>query len=296
MYYARCHLPDTPWDVLRETANRERHFQSRFRGDHAYIVAHVSSTYEQEVHAMVVLPSSVHDVMTDLSGDLSEHNRQRNAYLTLATRKRLGEIDHVWANDRPDETRCVADPDEHGDVDTFEVTLAACIDAWLAPVRAGECDDPHEYEGFIVLPRDWGNPLTFERPDCLDKRSHLPMTATFTPRPPAGRDDLTLEQKIAYAEALLAAALPAAQAEGRKAKAQRRRGKPKFIRRKQRPDFRGDTAAVHAAEREYEFWLAHYEDCRDTFRTNQTVVFPAGTIRFRELGALCDPLPVTRCL
>jgi hypothetical protein len=295
MYVARCHLTNTPTENERETHERRPYFKPKYKRDHEFIDAWAATLYQQDVHAMVVLPWKTHEAMTDLSGQLSDFNRQRNSLLTWATRKRLGYIDYVWANDRPDETVCVADPDEHGVVDTFDVTLDACVDVWLAPVRAGLCKTPEDFAGFAILPKHWGEEREIARPDIFGERSFLPKSVTYTPMPPQGRDDLTLEQKKAYAEAKLAEALPAAQAEGRKAKKGK---KPKKRQQKQRKgnNFRGDARAVKEAHAEYALWLEFYEECRDTFRTDQTVVFPAGTVRFRSLGAICDPNPITRCL
>ena len=290
----RCDLPNDICDVARFITELRDYLPIDQAAIHKYCLAHASRSQQQEIHAAVVLPHKVREVICDLAGSRSGFARQYHSLLSYFVRKQPEPIDHVWANDRPDVHTIVGEDDDA----KFEEAINACVEVWLGPVVAGLSNTPAEYNGFMVRAEDWGTKLEVERPAIASDRTTLPESVTFRPMPPPGRDDLTLQEKIDYANERLAEALPEAQRQGEEArhKSMRQRRREHTARPRRRVNFRGEAAAVARAETEYQKWLKFYRECRDTFRTDQRVVFPAGTVRFRDLGAICDPTPITRCL
>ena len=294
MTLVRCNLPNTVTDVTRFITELRPYLTADQSDVHKYCLAHASTSQQQRIHAAVVLPHKVREVVCDLAGTRSKFTRQYHSLLSHFLRRVRDHVDHVWENDRPDEYDIVGE-----DADAkFDEAIQACVEVWLEPVLAGECDHPDEYDGFMIRAREWGDNLEAALPSVASKRTSLPSLVKFRPMPPPGRDDLTLQEKIDHAERELAKALPEAQRIGRQArlKTQAQRRGEHHDRPRCRVNFRGDEREVARARTEYLEWLEFYHECRITFREDQRVVFPAGTVRFRFLGAICDPVTITRCL
>ena len=294
MRNTRCDLPDMVGDTERYTTELRDYFTPDQKQIYEYCLAHASVSQQQEVYAAVCLPYMVREITCDLAGTRSGFTRQYHSLLSYFIRKRPEPVDHVWANDRPNVHTIVGEDDDA----KFEEAIQACVETWLGPVVDGRCNDPAEYDGFIVRATDWGKKIEVERPASASKRTILPAKVSYRPMPPPGRDDLTLEQKRDYALEKLAEALPEAQRKGREARLKNKQQQRAELdaRPRCRVNFRGQAEAVKRAETEYDEWLKFYRECRDTFPVDQRVVFPAGTVRFRFLGAICDPAPITRFL
>ena len=295
MRNTRCDLPDELIDTERYITELRDYLTSDHEKVHEYCLAHSSVSQQLEIHAAVCLPYKVREVACDLAGTRSKFMRQYHSLLSHLVRQYLPEpLDHVWANDRPNVNTIVGE-----DADAkFDEAIEACVETWTEPVRAGLCNHPDDYDGFMVRASDWGKEIEVERPAIASSRTTLPSSVTYRPMPPPGREDLTLKEKIEHAQKELAKALPEAQREGREAclmNKQQQRAEH-ADRPRCRVNFRGEAAAVAHAETEYDEWVTFYRECRDTFRRDQRVVFPAGTVRFRFLGAICDPVTITRCL
>ena len=166
--------------------------------------------------------------------------------------------------------------------------------AAVAAVQTGT-NDPYRCETFFG-PRRWGDPQTYPRPtEGLSDRTVLPLEATLALIEPDVRPHgLSRGELIHEAEAAIDAAIAAFVEQH---DLPLRQVRP-FHRRKhggELPEmtvdskFIGPTDLVEPAAREFRAWSEHYTRCRDEFPDRQDVAFPAGTIRFRRLGAACDP-------
>ena len=168
--------------------------------------------------------------------------------------------------------------------------------AALAAIENGT-NDPYKSDKFFG-PELWGKSELCARPaEALSDRTTMPTEATFALFEPEVRPmNLTRAELIHEAEAAIDAGIARAVAE--------LDDPPKL--RHIRPfhgrkhcdgpvaladiaGFIGPVDLVEAAKQEADSWQSHYQRCRHEFPEHQDVAFPAGTIRFRRLGAVCDP-------
>ena len=169
--------------------------------------------------------------------------------------------------------------------------------AALAALASGT-NDPYQCDTFYG-PRHWGQSVTCVRPpEVVSDRSVMPLEATLALIEPAVRPaNLSRNQLIHEAEAAIDAGIARCLAQ-LEHPPRLRNIRPFHARRHldgELPEFSDDLRfigpvdLVKAAAEEADAWDRYYTRCRGEFPERPDVVFPAGTIRFRRLGAACDP-------
>ena len=240
------------------------------------------------VHTAFVGRSVSVALVTDVSGELCDVARSHHTCCTRISNKLHARLrGTVWDN------RGLIVREVVG----WEGALQAIaqIAGWAA-LQTGT-NDPYRCPRFFG-PRRWGTTATYAIPDVLDKRSTLPDEVVLTLVEPDERPpQLSRVQLIHEAEA----AIDRGVADLYREQQRRPRNVRPFRARKHapnppppmcdEPNFIGTAELVQPAAEEARKWLQYYRQCRDEFREDQYVAFPAGTIRFRRLGAACDPLP-----
>lgn len=242
------------------------------------------------VHAAFVGERVALALVTDLSGDLCDFARSHHTNCTRMA-------NHL--NDRPSGTVWNNTGLHAAEVVGWEGVLKAI--GMIAAFAAYEngTDDPYESETFFG-PALWGAQTPYLLPErALSDRSCLPACATLVLGEPDVRPlHLSRAELVHEAEAVIDIEVARMYAE-LPVPANPRKIRP-FHARRHRPDpatkvvetpwFIGPEDLVAAAEQEDDLWHDHYHQCRREFPEHQEVAFPAGTIRFRRLGAGCDPL------
>ena len=244
-----------------------------------------------QIHAAFVGVDVAMALVTDLSGDLCDVARSHHTCCTRTANKRNGRrYGTVWDNRGLQAYEVVG----------WEGVLAAVgIIAGWAACETGT-DDPYRHERFFG-PKEWGKPTLYRVPDAIDDRSTLPDEVELALIEPDIRPaDLTRAQLIHEAEAAIDHGVARFYSNLGRAP---RRVRP-FHRRKHAenglpsmsadPRFIGPEELVAPLAEEADMWLRFYRECRDEFPEDQYVVFPRGTIRFRRLGAACDPFTPVR--
>ena len=241
-----------------------------------------------DVHAAVVGKRVAMALVTDLTGDMCDFARSDHTCCTRMVNKIL---------DRPRGTVW-----DNGGLHTFEVVgwegvLAAIGQiAAVAAIESGT-NDPYQSDKFFG-PRRWGKRSTCKRPiEALSDRTIMPVEATLALIEPDVRPlNLSRVELIHEAEAAIDAGITRALAQLENTP--KLRNIRPFHARKHgdgpveladHPHFIGPAELVKPAAEEAEAWQRYYERCCGEFPQRQDVVFPAGTIRFRRLGAACDP-------
>ena len=241
-----------------------------------------------DLHASFVSEKVSVALVTDRTGDTCDFARSDHTCCTRMVNK---------IHDRPRGTIW----DNRG-LQTYEVVgWEGALDAIgriaaLAALENGT-NDPYKSDKFFG-PKLWGKSERCARPaEALSDRTTMPLEATFAMIEPDVRPlDLTRGQLIHEAEAAIDAGIAHALAE-LDDPPQLRHIRP-FHSRKHSdgpveladiPGFIGPVDLVEAARQEADSWQSYYQRCRHEFPERQDVAFPAGTIRFRRLGAVCDP-------
>ena len=241
-----------------------------------------------DVHTSFVGRRVAMALVTDLTGDTCDFARSDHTCCTRMVNK---------MNDRPRGTIW-----DNGGLHTYEVVgwegaLAAI--GQIAAVAALEngTNDPYKSDKFFG-PERWGTSERCERPaEAISDRTVMPVEATLAMIEPHVRPrHLSRSELIHEAEAAIDAGIARALAE-MDAPPKLRQSRP-FRRRRHSdgpveladiPGFIGPVDLVEVARQEADDWQNHYQRCCGEFPDRQDVAFPAGTIRFRRLGAACDP-------
>ena len=227
-------------------------------------------------------------LVTDLTGDTCDFARSDHTCCTRMVNKTHGRPrGTIWDNGGLHSCEVVG----------WEGALAAIGQiAALAALENGT-NDPYQSDKFFG-PKRWGTSERCERPvEAISDRTIMPIEATLAMIEPHVRPTgLSRSELIHEAEAAIDAGIKRALAE-LDAPPKLRQIRP-FRRRRHGdgdveladiPGFVGPLDLVKAAKQEADDWQKHYQRCRGEFPDHQDVAFPAGTIRFRRLGAICDP-------
>lgn len=250
-----------------------------YLGDHindadlTYAVALAAEATGQHVCGIALTCTGLVTLHADQTGDGSRYNAILNTLVGDIVRHRWPHIQQVWRAGRPIEYDC-SDPNSVTSIlDVLATFRLAGLRNRLGAIRIVfdpvECFIPQRAHDYCLLPPFLG--VWSTRPTRVRFRARLPPAlAGFTPR--------RLKKSLSRAVERLR---PAARAVGRRSMREglrRGRGGCHYIGEEKR-----------AAKSEYTAWRALYDQCRELFREMQTVVFPAGTVRFRTLGAACEP-------
>jgi len=297
MTIARCDLPSNILLLIRDGGDGPEWLATLTADQVGYSLAQSTWGLDREgeprqlcrLHAAFVGRRVSLTLVTDLTGDLCDFARSHHTNCTRMA-NRLNERDRgtVWDNRGLQVQQVVG----------WEGVLRAL--GLIAAVAACEngTNDPYQ-SGTFFGPRLWGKPRPYALPrEAVSARSTLPDEVTLAFMEPDVRPaDLSRGQLIHEAEAAIDIEVARFYSELPEP-ASPRRVRP-FHRRKHRDTpipkfsedrrFIGPDDLVAPAAEEADAWLRHYVRCRDEFRERPDVAFPPGTIRFRRLGAACDP-------
>ena len=261
-----------------------------------YELAKAADTNGLAVHGLMTMSNHPHIVATDHEGERSDFMRDFGAGVARARNRRLDRKGHFWDGQQFGDTVLL-------DRQAIEEKL---LYMWLNPVQANLVERAADWPGPKILPSDWGKPRVISAPQDGFYNPKKAKMIVFTPQPPPGYEDMTLEEVREHFETLLREAEDKLIARRRRAgkrvsgvrrvlqldpndapSTRARRGKlnPRFASR--------DPVLMERALDERQQFHADYDEANAGWRRgNRSVVFPAGTIRHRKVNnADChDPL------
>lgn len=302
MTKARQHLPGQVALLTRRTEER-RYFlrpDTQSRRMVEYELASASVEANLGIHALMTMSNHPHIIATDRQGERSDFMRDFCSGIARARNRHLDRKGHFW------------DTQQFGD--TVLLDRQAIEDkllyTWLNPVVAGLVARAEHWPGAKILPRDWGKTRTVTAPQDGFYNQKAARTIEFTPMPPPGYDDMTLEEVIEHFETLLR------EAEDRLRARRRRSGKrvpqlrhllqlnpfdaprTRASSGKLNPRFASRNPALMArAQAERRQFLSDYDKANETLRKGTgNAVFPPGTIRLRKIANVdCHDLVGCEC-
>ena len=251
-------------------------------------IGRASTNHGLSIHAVMTMSNHIHTMATDSDASRSEFMRDVMREISKARNRHLGRTDSLWDGRPFDETIIL-------DREAIERKL---LYVWLNPVRAGLVRRAEDWPGFKILPRHWGKTFKVECPSQVGYYGrYSPEVVEFTPQPPPGYDEMSLEEVREHFEELLR--------EAEDEILEERRGKsiagPKKIRATdpfsspETEDSRGSTGPRFAsknaelqsrANARYNQFLSDYEKQRQRWVKGKAQVrFPAGTVWLRK----CTP-------
>lgn len=246
----------------------------------------------QHVYAAVAMSNHVHFAVGDTTGDRSDFMRDAMSGIARARNRHLERRSFFWDSGSYGDTVLL-------DRDAIERKL---LYIWLNPVRAGLVERASDWPGFKILPKHWGKKLRVEKPDEFYGRRN-PDAVEFTPQPPPGYEEMSLEETRKHFEDLLRRAedeIHAARAKqniqfsGRaavlaenpfdhpKTAAPMGRINPRFASK--------DSALLSSAIDSYRAFVKRYETKRQRWVAGRKrVTFPCGTVSLRRCAPIkCD--------
>lgn len=252
--------------------------------------ARASVRHGQAVHASMVMSNHIHQISTDTTGRRSEFMRDAMREISRARNYYLKRRDSLW-DGRP-----------FGDTvllnrETIERKL---LYIWLNPVEAGLVRRAEDWPGFKILPRDWGKTFRIKSPDGYYGRD-TPEYVDFTPMPPPGFEDMSLEQVREHFETLLKEAEDEIYKKRSKKKV---KGALKVCQinpfscprtpssfRELSPRFAcKDGETLRSAIKRYKDFLADYQRQRLKWMKGKKVEFPCGTVQLKRCAPIkCKP-------
>ena len=253
----------------------------------AFEVGKAAERHNQSVHAVVAMSNHIHMGNTDRTAKRSRFMQDTMSAIARTRNRDLDRRGHFWEAGSYGDTVLL-------DRDAIERKL---LYIWLNPVQAGLVRRAEDWPGFMILPRHWGKTIRVEKPDRFYGRKN-PEYIEFTPEPPPGYEDMSLEEVIAYFEELLRfgedeiaelraeAGLPVVGAE--KVCQMDPMDCPTTPDRRSRinPRFATTNGRLLAqAIQEYQAFRQEYYKCRRQWlRGAKGVVFPSGTVALRRLA------------
>ncbi len=191
------HLPNQVTHLTRRTTQRQFLLKNskdgKIKNDIGFLFALSCHRHNQAPHAVTVMSNHHHVCITDNNGKRSDFLRDFHHLTAKSINKSLNRRESLWASASPGNTLLL---------DT-EVIVKTMLYIWLNPVEAGLVSKVEEWEHFQILPKHWGKPMRFKRPDLYaangdDKK--IPEYIEITPMPPRIFPDLSLEDVIAHFE------------------------------------------------------------------------------------------------
>ncbi len=243
----------------------------------------------QEPIVFCAMSNHHHSIQLDPAGRRSAFMQLFNSNLARKRNLQLGRRENLWSSSQP------------GDMVLLDVESVVRKIVYVAvqAVKANCVEHAGEWTGFQILPRDWGKPMRFKRPEFCGPE--MPEFVEFTPMPPPSFRHLPLPDVIAFFEDLIAKeekriaskrtspvlgieyceaispfSFPATDSEMRVLN-------PKF-------SCSDKVRLFRALNRQRRFTQRH-RFARTRFRDGEKdVVFPAGTLQMRcQSGARCAP-------
>ena len=298
MTKARQHLPGQVTLLTRRTEERRFFLRpcAHSRNVMMYETAKSADDTNMSVHGLMTMGNHPHIVATDHDGERSDFMRNICSGVARARNAHLDRKGHFWDTQQFGDTVLL-------DRDAIERKL---LYLWMNPVRANFVARAAHWPGAKILPRDWGKTRTITAPVDGFYNQKKAKKIEFTPMPPPGYEDMTLEEVIDHFETLLR------KAEDELRERRRRSGKKVRGARwavqmnpldapgtrakagKLNPRFASRNASLMAdAQKERRQFLADYDKANDRLRKgDRDAVFPPGTIRLRKIANIAchDPL------
>lgn len=302
----RCIRPGTTWFVTRRTTRR--HFLLRPDEDRTlqrlywYATAVAAAETGIELHAVQVLSTHIHEVLTDTRGELPRFLQQRNRLFANAIKCHRGWPEEVFAR-AP--TSCIALYGAAAIEREIGYTLANCVEAGLVT-------RPEDWPGVTIAreglgravirvarPSPYFDPNNPRWPAEVVLRVTLPevLVKAYGSRTDA-RNALTraVDTAVAVARAAAAAAgrIVGALVNLLRVPFHRQATSPEPF-RKRLPTFATARVpeAVRQARHDRATFLAEYRKALEALRRREEgPLFPHGAWRLcREFGASCEPAP-----
>jgi len=157
-----------------------------------YELGKAANKHGQQLHAAMCMSNHPHLVISDTTGNRSDFMRDAMSGIARARNRDLDRRGYFWGAGQFGDTVCL-------DQDAMERKL---IYTWLNPVVEGLVERAEDWPGFKILPRHWGEEIEIEVPDRFYGR-RSPETITFTPQPPPGYDDMSLQEVKEHFQKLL---------------------------------------------------------------------------------------------
>ena len=261
-----------------------------------YMFGKAANDCGQLPHVACLMSNHTHILNTDQTGRRSDFMQQLFSNSARKRNLQLGRRENIWA------------PGQPGDmvVLDLEKIIERVLYIALQPVAAGCVERVGDWTGFQILPRDWGKPMRFERPDLCGP--NMPEFVEFTPMPPPGFEHLPLEDVIEFFEALIA------REEKRYAKKRQREVLGIEVCEATSPFYTPNTKApmrtlnprfcttdrnllVRALRRQRQFRNDHRASLNEFRKGRRAVMFPAGTLQMVRLaGVRCASCPTAHPL
>lgn len=298
----RCILPNTTWFVTRRTTRR--HFLLRPDADgtiqqlYWFVTAVIAAKFGIELHAVQMLSTHFHEVLTDVNGELPRFLQQRNRLFANALKRHRSWSEEVFARGSP---HCVALAGPLAIIKEITYTLANCV-------TAGLVDHPRNWPGVTVDVDDIGTrTIVVDRPDFYfdPDNDSWPETARISlSLPPALKETLGETRAKSMLREALASAIgkkrplrkPAARIEQLTSIPHTHQSTSSESRhtRISHVAAGGDRDALRDAQRKRRTFLSAYYDALKRFTAGlRNILFPPGTWRMvREFGCrslLSDP-------
>ena len=157
-------IPGDTWFITRRCSQRLSFLKpdSIVTAVFLYVLAYCAKRYGIMIHAVCVMSTHYHLVITDLFGVLPRFMENLNKFVAKALNLHWGKWENFWAPGSYDAKRCVSVEDA---LERMAYTIAN-------PTAAGLVETPEEWPGFVTLPEDIGKrrivarrPSIFFRPD-----------------------------------------------------------------------------------------------------------------------------------
>lgn len=256
-----------------------------------YETARASVRHGQTIHVAMAMSNHIHQCVSDTTGNRSDYMRDSMREISRARNTHLKRQDATW-DGRPFGDTVLMDRD------AIERQLVYIV---VNPVRAGLVATAEDWPGFKILPRHWGKTLRVKRPKVGYHSENSPEEVEFTPMPPPGYEDMSLEEVRAHFEALIKEAEEEIRRE--------RRGKKvvgvvkictmdPFSRPKSRSRMGGLSPRFATKDKElmakaigiHKQFQAAYQRQRKKWLRGERVTFPCGTVQLRrEAPIRCKP-------
>ena len=295
----RRHIPGQVAMVTRRCAQR-RYFlrpDSYINNVLPFEVGKAANRYDQQVYGALAMSNHIHLELGDATGRRSDFMRDSMSAIANSRNRDLGREEHFWGSGPFNDTVLL-------DRDAIERKL---IYIWTNPVRAGLVKRAEDWPGFKILPKDWGTKIRVDKPERFYGRRN-PDVVEFTPQPPPGYDDMSLEEVREHFQNLLEEAedkLNAALEEEKRhfagvatVEAVDPMSQPSTEETKTRhiPRFASKDFELRSAARAiYRDFVDRYETCRQRWLNSRKkkhpkrVQFPAGTVQLRRCAPVqCD--------
>jgi REP element-mobilizing transposase RayT len=183
------HLPGQCRHFTRRTTQRRFFLRPDRKGEVNNIVGYcyalAALTHNITIHALVVMSNHAHLIATDHDGNCSRFTQDAHSKIAQAMNARLKRRESFFRTGKGGNTFLT---DSESVVDAIFYTL-------MNPVEAGLVAQVDDWKGLKITPDDWGNPMTFTRPDFFG--DNLPDEVTIVPQPSSGlaHHDLAVVQK-----------------------------------------------------------------------------------------------------